>query len=385
MRTIVAALAVSVLAACSANGGGGGGGGSGGGGGGSAGGGGGSAGGCSSASCNGCCDAGGVCQPGDSVAACGGGGSACMSCLGGSTCASGQCQPPPSRGTSWRQATASAAFGPRAAFAFTVHNGEMWIAGGSYGSINYSDVWHSADGVTWAAATGSAAFGAVTGACLASFNGSLWLLRFDATLWTSPDGATWTKQANNAPFGSGGDLQAGCVAWNGALWLAAGGGTTSTMGGQVWSAPDGQTWTKQADSYGSTMSPSRLVTFGNKLYTVGAGVYASSDGVTWVPTRLGLYAYDGVVAAGALWTVTAGLDGVVLSSPDGATWTTSQATLPFNRNNSTTSWRIQYGWFAFAPSGGTDTKLWVVAGAEPYVGPGSQNLQGELADVWVSP
>ena len=49
---------------------------------------------CSASSCpNGCCDASGVCRPGDSELACGGGGALCRRCNVGSTCEQGVCLP----------------------------------------------------------------------------------------------------------------------------------------------------------------------------------------------------------------------------------------------------------------------------------------------------
>jgi len=128
-------------------------------------------------------------------------------------------------------------------------------------------------------------------------------------LFTSPDGLTWTPQA--IPAGTNTDLAA--ITWAGTQFVAVG------DQGTVVTSPDGTAWTRRASGaslYGVAWSGTTLVGVG----PFGV-ILTSPDGTTWTPRTSGtsndLY---GVAWSGSQF-LAVGLNGTILSSPDGVTWT----------------------------------------------------------------
>jgi hypothetical protein len=128
-------------------------------------------------------------------------------------------------------------------------------------------------------------------------------------IFTSPDGVTWT-----APMTATGSAQVNAIAFANGTFLA------SEANGNVLLSADGTTWTEHATT---TAQSQNGVAFGAGLWVAvgGSGTHQSSaDGQTWsahAPIGGDLYgvAYDGTrfIAVGDM--------GVILTSPDGIAWT----------------------------------------------------------------
>jgi hypothetical protein len=98
-------------------------------------------------------------------------------------------------------------FAPRANHGVTIHNGRMWVVGGSSTGIYpnntiFGDVWSSADGVNWTLDTATAGFDPRGSFGLASLNGELWVmsgLGIDrhSDVWRSADGVNWRTAYNH--------------------------------------------------------------------------------------------------------------------------------------------------------------------------------------------
>jgi len=180
---------------------------------------------------------------------------------------------------------------------------------------------------------------------------------------TSPDGMNWT---NSATLRSGSDTDA-------LQAIAFGGGSFVTVSafGNIWHSPDGINWTVVQGSFPAL----NAVTYGNGIFVAAGGneIFTSSDGVNWtgdtlnlfpildilslaqgnntfvavgirtefqgtqpVSTLVLLHSSDGINWTGELSTIDVsvnrlnfarelffltGINGTILTSPDGITWT----------------------------------------------------------------
>jgi hypothetical protein len=159
-------------------------------------------------------------------------------------------------GVSWSQVTANAPYATRRLFGATVHNGEIWIVGGTYHEAPraHGDAWHSANGSTWARAADSLFGNGRASFPLISYGGALWVIGgadgawVDKNdVWKSNDGISWTQVTDSAAFAprSG---HSGVVYAN-RMWIT-GGNKAGVPYGDVWSSVDGATWTMATDSAG---------------------------------------------------------------------------------------------------------------------------------------
>ena len=157
-------------------------------------------------------------------------------------------------------------------------------------NVGTATTWHqTAQGASSFPARGS--FGA------AELNGKLWVAGGQGVssrlndVWSSPDGITWTQALANAPWAA---RNAHTVtAYNGKLWVMGGqtGGSSSTRKNDVWSSADGVTWTQvTASAPWPARSAHEVTVHNNKLWLVGGAdttdadltdVWSSPDGVTW--------------------------------------------------------------------------------------------------------
>ena len=215
-------------------------------------------------------------------------------------------------GANWSELTTNAPFTPRHT-AGTEFKGQMWIIGGqtiagTNGKNLTNDIWRSADGVTWTRVvpTGTI-FSPRDRHTIVAFNNKLWVIggwdelpqlggtgtRFN-DVWSSPDGVTWTQQipAGGTIFSP--RLGHAAVVYGGKLWVIGGdidgGSPTETVIGDVWSTTDGTTWVKATTS---AAFPAReghsVAVFNNALWLVGgddvngamADVWTSTDGIMW--------------------------------------------------------------------------------------------------------
>lgn len=153
---------------------------------------------------------------------------------------------------------------------------------------------------------------------------------------------TWIE--NNAAVVPYGREQLAMLAFNGRLWII-GGWNSGEVYQDVWSSPDGATWTEATASaaFGGLFGE-RAVTDGSQLWVLGGlngyqtaqqGVWSSPDGANWtliatpVAAPIGAYNFDAAWWKGAYWLFGGG-DGAVWSSPTGAQWNvvTLNARLP---------------------------------------------------------
>jgi len=220
-------------------------------------------------------------------------------------------------------------------------------------------VWTSADGITWSRVPhDEAVFGgdgdqemvSVTtggpGLVAVGWEGSLF--DQDAAVWTSPDGITWSRVAHDeAVFGGDGDQEMVSVT-TGGPGLVAVGPDLSDLEAEVWTSPDGITWSRlPADTavFGGSHIQSMLsvTTGGPGLIAVGweatwgeidATAWTSDDGISWsrVASLAAVFAGEGVqsmmsATAGGPGLVAVGLDSsagdenaAIWTSPDGIGW-----------------------------------------------------------------
>jgi hypothetical protein len=148
----------------------------------------------------------------------------------------------------------------------------------------------------------------------------------------SPDGVTWTNRTPSFHEGPGYSLLG--VSYGNNTFVAVG------TGGIVLTSPDGVTWTVRIK--GSAMNPSGVVdddlgsvTYGNGIFVavgINGAIVTSLDGAAWAVRHNGKQAVGlRSVAYGNHTFVAVGVDkgvhnngyygGVVLTSPDGMTWT----------------------------------------------------------------
>lgn len=158
------------------------------------------------------------------------------------------------------------------------------------------------------------------------WSGSLFVT-VGASIFTSPDAVTWTERA------SGLTAMLNDLTWTGSQFVAVG------ANGQVLTSPTGTAWTQQpipvagsAALNGVAASSTRLVAVGTQSDPVSGApvalIMSSPDGVTWtaapgtIPAALNAVVWSGsqFVAVGS----TLGLpnaEAIALTSPDGITWT----------------------------------------------------------------
>ena len=175
-------------------------------------------------------------------------------------------------------------------------NNQLWMVGSPPSAATLS----SYDGRSWIMRSTADAYGPRTGHRATAFNGKLWVVggyKTTATIgdtndvWSSPDGLTWTQVTPAAPFAARDSH--GLVAFNGRLWVVGGqqtdGYTTTASFNDVWSSADGLTWTRATAAAPFSVRSPQLVVFNNELWVVGGAegaaprsdAWHSSDGITW--------------------------------------------------------------------------------------------------------
>jgi hypothetical protein len=274
-----------------------------------------------------------------------------------------------SNGAAWTEATASAAFGQRWGVGAVVFNNKMWVIGGLSLSGYLNDVWSSTDGATWTKVLASAPFaGRENFGCLV-YNNMIWVIGGDNTegvgtasdtgcalsdVWSSPDGVNWTL-AGQFPESRAG---ASCVVFNGAMWVISGGNTypnpaegsnayTVYTFNDSWSSTDGANWTQATSNAafpGRSYAAAQV--FNGQIWLLGGAQSSYLMTVPYAPN------YDDV------WV-----------SSDGANWTETYPTLPFNAR------------FA-AESCVYNNSFWLIGGCQWVASPYTCNY---FSDVWHNP
>ena len=151
-------------------------------------------------------------------------------------------------GESWMLVTMSAAWSERQGLQAVAHNGRLYVLGGLDDSSLLNDVWSSADGSSWRF-EGNADWEMRVGHQAVSHMGRLYVLggndgntRDD--VWSSLDGKSWRQEkANNGTFwGRRHNFQA--LSRDGLLYVLGGHDGNYTRLRDAWSSADGESWTK---------------------------------------------------------------------------------------------------------------------------------------------
>jgi hypothetical protein len=257
----------------------------------------------------------------------------------------------PSTGAAWFEIDNGAAnsFTVRDAQTSLVFDNRAWVIGGSGNSGDLNDVWYSTNGSVWTqqlannSSPATTQFGQRQGHASVVYDNLMWVFggyngSWLNDVWSSPDGATWTMAVTNNA--SGGTTQfsqrdyASAVVFKNLMWVIAG-----TYNADAWYSSNGVTWTAATTSaaFGAREGQGGLV-YNNLIWVIGGT--ASGPG----------YSND------------------VWSSPDGATWS---KVLTYSASGSVS----QFSPRAYFASAVYDNLMWVVGG----IGTG-----GDLNDAWYS-
>lgn len=201
-------------------------------------------------------------------------------------------------GVNWTLETNNPGWGPRL-IEPVVFNNKLWVIGGSGNGFLYGDVWSSSDGINWTQVLVNAPWGhrGLTNPIV--FNNKLWILggwndplgpiTVSNDIWSSPDGITWTQVNVNAPWAP--RAAHSSVVFNGKIWVMGGRDFSLTYLNDIWSSPDGINWTQATGnaSWSPRFGHTSLV-FNGKIYVLGGNdstigikndVWSSLDGMTW--------------------------------------------------------------------------------------------------------
>ena len=116
-----------------------------------------------------------------------------------------------SDGHSWEMITDDAPFSTRTQHVSLVHDGKLWVIGGwaedPFGYLDLkNDVWYSDDGTTWTEATSSAAFPPVADHAVVSDGEWMWLTAGKTLgaasnqIWRSKNGINWFEVDTSEPY-----------------------------------------------------------------------------------------------------------------------------------------------------------------------------------------
>ena len=162
-------------------------------------------------------------------------------------------------GIDWRKEVDRAGWTPSIQSMSVTFAGRLWRMGGFVvqGSqvLPIGEIWSSADGRTWTLATAAPAWRPRGGGALVVHNGRLWLLGGTrqrnegdqpalGDVWSTENGVDWTEVAANAPWKP--RAFHSVIVHNGRLWVMGGGhwGKNPMFYGDVWSSLDGIKWTE---------------------------------------------------------------------------------------------------------------------------------------------
>jgi hypothetical protein len=270
-------------------------------------------------------------------------------------------------GRDWTNLSVHAQFSPRAPRGVSF-NGQLWLVGGGMsnahtnGGPDSNEIWRSSNGSDWTrVATTGQIFSPRDGHCVVVFQNKLWVIGgWDNSIgaggtetrmndvWSSSDGVAWTKHdpAGGVIFAP--RVGHEVVVFANKLWVIAGNLQNGVNSGDVWSSPDGVTWTEvAANVLVLPRNSHRVVDFAGEMWLTGGGMDAgdgtetgvsdvlhSADGITWFQVGSGAMFPSRMRHASAVFNgrlyVIGGTDnsmygvgailGDVWSSADGITW-----------------------------------------------------------------
>jgi len=269
----------------------------------------------------------------------------------------------------WQRVAEHAAFSPRDTSEGVVFQGQMWLSNAYHnGNVLVRDLWRSADGATWTLVSDATPYDGYSE--MVVYHDKIWAIK--GSVWTSEDGEHWTQVAEETPFGVRGYGE--CVVFQGRIWHLG-------SGADVWSTTDGIDWKcHETIAPWGQRAASAVAVFQDKLWLLGgrtAGintppeqgyktmishhdVWSSPDGETW--TRVTEHApwsprqwHIAQVYAGRLW-ILGGHDNVN-SANLGDTWSTADG-VTWEKLESASHWSPRHEVTPYV----FDGSLWVVAG-----------------------
>jgi hypothetical protein len=310
----------------------------------------------------------------------------------------------------WLCATQHAPFAARYGIAGTVFNNEIWVIGGAQGSgannssvtTYYGDIWHSPNGSSWTVANGNPPFGKRYGAQALSFGGKIWLIggNNEGTVrndvWSSSDGVTWQQVTTNPSLPNRVDF--GAIVFNGAMWIMGGWGGSYAMN-DVWTSADGTNWTNVgANPVFERRWGFALTSYNNALWVItgakngpspteGYGdVWTSPNGVSWTQVsnaKLSKIYYGGAaVANNEIWLtmgiyIYGGHAIALTDTPQPDTCTTIDG---INWFSSTSPYQARFNSLNLS----FQNQAWVIGGCG-YQKQGATAIPVYFNDVWHSP
>lgn len=144
-------------------------------------------------------------------------------------------------GTDWTEATASAAWAQRNGHTSVVYNGKIWVMGGDAGGFEatrYNDVWSSIDGVTWTQATSSAGWDARSYPASVVHDGKIWVMggsvggSMKNDVWYSTSGVTWTRATSAAGWSARHSHTS--IVQDDKIWVLGGSAGSGTYKNDIW-------------------------------------------------------------------------------------------------------------------------------------------------------
>ena len=186
-----------------------------------------------------------------------------------------------------------------------------------------STILTSSNGTTWT----TRSFGTTRTLSSVVWIGNRFVAGGDDTVRTSPDGIIWTANYGTPLLTA--------IAWTGSLVVGA------WPGGSFLTSVDGINWTSRTFSYQAI--PTYVTKVGSQLWGFGTGIVLTKVAAASSPSQV-FYSLDGVswhytgivsatcIAGNGSTLIGVGGGGAILTSPDGASWTTRTSGTPNNLN-----------------------------------------------------
>ena len=306
----------------------------------------------------------------------------------------------------WVRVTEKAGWTARDSQGELVYKNRLWLFGGWMNSFEAPprDVWSSADGKKWTQVTAKAPWIHSDLSMSLTFKNRMWFMggwyngrlpghSASNQVWASTDGKVWTRATKAAGWTP--RLAAALVEFKGRMWMLGGTenyyfGNKKSLKNDVWSSPDGKTWTRATDNAGWTpRAYHQAAVLGDRMFVFGGGnyvpeyeafndVWSSTDGVHWTrvtektPWHPRLW-FTSVVYRNRMWVLGGWSNnpsknwGDAWYSKDGKTWT---------EYKTSTTWKARHEHSAYVLGG----KLWIAGGhARPL---SSEVWSLELPDGW---
>ena len=186
-------------------------------------------------------------------------------------------------GISWNQVTPAAGWSPRLAAGLVEHRGRLWMLGGTenyyFGDATSvkNDVWSSADGQTWNQATAKAAWSPRAYHQAVALNDKMYVLgggnyvptyESKNDVWSSSDGVNWTCETEYAPWAP--RLWFSAAVYRGRMWVIGGWSKEKDNFGDVWHSADSRSWQRlETKNTWKARHEHSVLVFQDKLWVIG--------------------------------------------------------------------------------------------------------------------